>query len=304
MWKRCLALIACCVTICSLAACGQNKPAPKKLNVVISQETRDQLTQIAQDFETQSRTWGVNPTISDQIVDMDSVSALNTVRTSETLTKPVVLDSITLTDNAGSNAPSPYCNNDPESVGCQTQPTMLDYWRQQHWSMGAAVDTHSIRVTVNQPTIATVSGTVTIILWSDTTGVKTVYDHWGFTPVKASVPFRDKLTIIGGRVVKRQSLTATPWIADPWLSVWDTNPAEQVFTDRQQPSYALPAPVPSLGLQHDPTVAIVTNSQVSDGLGWDKVIPLPEESTLLNDHPSSGQQFNAPDGWYPGWSGD
>lgn len=304
MWKRCLALIACCVTICSLAACGQSKPAPKKLNVVISQETRDQLTQIAQDFETQSRSWGVNPTISDQIVDMDSVSALNTVRTPETLTKPTVLDSITLTDNAGPNVPSPYCNSDPESVGCQTQPTMLDYWRQQHWTIGAAVQADTMRVTVNQPTIATVSGQVRVILWSDTTGVKALYGRWGFTPRIATAPFQDKLTIISGRVTSRQNLTPTPWIADPWGMAWDLNPAEQVWDATTQPSYALPAPVPNLGLQHDPTIAIVTNSQVSDGLGWDKVIPPHEESTPLNDHPSSGQQFNAPDGWYPGWTGD
>lgn len=283
MWKRCLAAIMCIASLSSLAACGQSKPqpAPKQPSITISQDERDQLTQIATDFEIQTRTWGVNPAIldnTDQFTHTDAVSALNLVRTPEAMQAPDVISNMKRDKTVGPDAPSPYCTAEPkDEIGCQSWPTMLSYWRQQHWTMGAAVIPDSIKVTVKQPTIVTVTGTVRVVLWSDTTGAYNALGRWAFTPVTGDIVFRDKLTIINQHVSQRQALTSTSWLADPWLSAWDVNPAEESSSWLKRSVHAMglasvgeEGNLPNLGLSHDMNVDILANEQIYQAPGFEQ----------------------------------
>lgn len=282
MWKRCLAVIICIASLCSLAACGQSKPqpTPKQPSVTISQDERNQLTQVAKDFETQTRTWGVSPATldnTDQFIHTDAMSALNVVRTPESMQAPAVISNMKRDETAGPNAPSPYCTAQPQDeIGCQSWPTMLSYWRQQHWTMGASVLADSVRVTVKQPTIVTVTGTVRVVLWSDTTGAYARRGRWAFTPVTGDIAFNDKLTIINGQVTQRQALTSTSWLADPWLIPWTSNPANgnSSWSNRTVHAMGLATmdevdSLPDLGLSHDINVNILANEQHYQAPGFE-----------------------------------
>jgi hypothetical protein len=251
------------------------------------------LTDLATRFEHASRDWGVDPnamTDVDANKLKDGAAVVSQYRTPTTLDNGP-LDAVSSIDRKGVgwDAPSPVCA-DTTLEPCHAMPTMLSYWANQHWSMGARLS--SVDAQVRDARTVEVKGTVRVGLWTmpdaDVTRVYGPHAAWGFSPAAGDQTFDDVLTVSDGKVTKREASAATDWIADPYYGSWakSDNPADGTMSwgNRVQPNIPLLGDPPSLGLdRRDPGMDMLKSSNDASSPDWKRIID--EASHDLPNHP-------------------
>lgn len=263
----------------------------------------DQLLDIATRFEHAARDWGVDPNTaaSTSLDKQDAQTVLDQVRTPETMDRSALdqLTTIPTEADQGPDAPSTYCQDDPDSGGCAAQPTMLTYWRSQHWTQGTRID--SMNASVNDDGTVTVEGDVKYVLWSDTTDAATITPdgsgYWGYSPATGTESFRDILTIENGKVTARDRVNGTRWMGDPWFTGWNDNPASDTLSwnDRQQPNIPLKGTKPDQLLSHDLHRKILKNSDdITTDPAWNECI---DEVGPQGDAGVGDDQFMTEEEW-------
>lgn len=242
------------------------------------------LTDMAVRFEHASRDWGADPdaVTADRLAQSDGQTLMNLIRTPDRIDRSPLdrVSGITI-GTTGPDKPSPYCTRGYRAM-CETYPTQYAYWRAQAWTMGARLQGDPA-VTVTGPDTVTVTGTVKIVLWSDTQDAAATTGWWAYTPVTGTYAIRDELTFDDrGMVTKRvRKGPPTPWIGDPWYSTWETNPADATasWPEREQKSIPVKGMPPQLDLYHDPTLNVLRNGTSMDGPLWENVhVELPDTS--------------------------
>lgn len=261
----------------------RNQPAARETRTAAMPSSSEQarLKTIAERFEHASRDWGTDPASWDK--------GLTAIRTPDTMSDAAMgkVSTLKRAKTLGPDAPSPWCGDDPNGAVCATWPTMLDYWRQQAWTMGARVD--GMDVSVNTDGTVRVSGRSRIIIWSDTQNAITYRgihggEWWDLSPVTGTRTWTDTLTITNGRVTARQSAGNTDWMADPWFKTWNTNPMEAAgsLTDRRQDGIPVEGQTPDLGLTHDRDVDVLANRTILSGSQWEQVFARDPERMNAN----------------------
>lgn len=261
----------------AIARQHRNNAKPKP---AITSQQAAEYKQTAIQFEKTSREWGTDPqtAVSDTNAGQDTNTVLNRLRTPATM-NPATLDtvsSIKRDKDTGPDAPSPYCDGTQPTV-CAMTPTMLDYWRNQAWILGARMD-GTPDTTVNDDGTIDIKGRMKVVIWGDTQDAPAYQSDdgtwWNFTPVTGYVSYADTLTIgADGRVSRRVENLDTDFIIDPWYETWDSNPMGSTshLTGRAQASIPLKGGVPSLGMNHDPNVGVVKNLNVMQGGQWARI---------------------------------
>lgn len=267
-----------------------NSQTPTTLT--LTQDQINQYTQAVNTYEHTSRDWGTDPTAAtNPNLALQPTNIINNLRTPATM-DPTNLDAISSiqrdTTKIGPTAPSPWCNTDNTSPWCDEQKTMLDYWRNNNWIMGAR-HTADPKITYNpSDNTFTAEGTIHAILWSQDTGTgyrgSTPEDtYWAYTPVTGDFNYKDQISFdyITGKVNNRKTITpVTQWLADPWYMDWNTNPSEQTmsWTNRQQANIPLHGTQPQLitnQMKPNADISFLKNLTTTEGGLWDKV-PTPD----------------------------
>lgn len=269
----------------------------------LTEDEINMLTDIATRYEHAARDWGVDPN-SGSSLDLskqDAQSVLDQIRTPETMDRSALdqLTTMQTTADEGPNAPSEFCQEDAGSALCNGDPTMLAYWRDQHWTMGSRID--SMSVEINDDGTAHVTGTVKYILWSDTDGAATLTPdgsgYWGYSPATGTDDFDETLTIEDGKVTNRDIASYTRWMGDPWFDDWDDNPASDTesWDNRQQPNIPLKGTKPTLPMNNDVSRVMLKNSDdITTNPAWNECI---QDLGLTGQPGVSDDQFMTEEEW-------
>lgn len=248
----------------------------------LTDEQKNQYTQLAIRFEHAARDWGSDPTAatSDKLAQQPT-SALGSIRMPDKLDRSALdaVSSIQLDAKNGPDAPSNWCT--AKKTMCEDQPTQISYWHANEWVLGGRI-TGDPKVTFNPDNTMTVEGTVRVVLWSQDTGAGYRGDddsnaYWGYTPITGEFPYKDTLTVTDGKISgKVKDVTIDhPWWTDPWFTSWQKNPCDATLTwgNRQQYSIPIKGFPPNLvqQLAPDSSIAFLKNNPSTDGGLWDNV---------------------------------
>lgn len=269
----------------------------------ISDEEAAALMDVASRFEHAARDWGVDPTAGSSLdlSKQDAQPVLDQVRTPESMDRSQLDQLTTIPTEAeqGPNAPSLLCKDDPDGALCAGDPTMLAYWRDQHWTMGSRIEDMS--TDVNDDGTVNVEGTVRYILWSNTEGAAILTPdgsgYWGYSPATGLDSFKETLTIKDGKVSARDAQKSTRWMGDPWFEDWEDNPASDTtsWDDRQQPNIPLKGTKPTLPMNTDVSRVMLKNSDdITTNPAWNDCI---QELGLTGNAGASDDEYMSEEEW-------
>lgn len=239
---------------------------------------------IASKFEHAARDWGVDPAdiMSESIALKTTADALNPIRMPSTLNSNSLdeVSSIERSASWGPNAQPQYCREGTEGM-CANYPTQISYWHANEWTMGARIK--GVTTTMNDDGTVNVKGTVHVAMWSWPEGAVGVNvsgtDYWGYSPMEGTVDFNDTLTIGDDGKVSKKNGNGSVWIADPFFTSWDNNPADDASTwdNRNQINLPIKGTLPNAmsggldGISPDISRVLLKNSTDTSSDYWQNI---------------------------------
>ena len=191
----------------------------KKTTQTLSDTERQQLANLAVDFERKARTWGVDPLKNaEDWAKRPAGEVQAELRTPGMGDNPLAgIADPSLYADTGPAARSKPCRNDV-IASCTLHPTSYDWWTSETWGIGTAWLTEPTATVINSNTVR-VTGIVRSILVTGTDTFSLGQWH-AITPVWETRQVDDLLTIENGKITGVEYDKTTPWWTNPWLSDW------------------------------------------------------------------------------------
>lgn len=247
----------------------ERKKAAEAAANQLTDEEKQQYTDLAIKFEQAARNWGSDPTINlDSLSQHDTQQVIDQLRTPDIGSNPLpALSAIPADKNDGPDAVSYPCEEEYENA-CKAYPTMKAWWNSEALATGSRW-TDGPHVTVNEDRTVTVTGKVESILLQDGDSFNNG-SIWALTPAWRNYDINDELTIANGKISGMNINGDNPWWINPWLTRWDNNMADDLSEGTR---IAIPVKGdPEMGLAHSSMTPIlkgpVTQSDLDGKVDW------------------------------------
>ena len=194
-------------------------------------DTSDKAVQIAVQYETAARNWGLDPTIDlTQFKAQPAGDVLSKLRSAVPAGNPIsALISYKPKNTAGPDALNPACTNErkdgPDTEGkatyCDSKMTSRDWLNATMWGVGSKWVEGPV-ANISDGRIK-VSGKVRAILVQGYAGFDenlTMGQYHSITPATKDYEVTDYITVKDGKVWKVEHQGANVWWINPWVSQW------------------------------------------------------------------------------------